>query len=117
MKQEAEANAEADRLEKERVEKLNMADALIFQTEKQIKEFADKLTETNKSDLNVALDKLKSAHKDQKMNEIDSAMTNLNDTWSKISTELYSQSSQPTSEPVNTEEGNTQDVQFEEVKD
>ena len=117
MKQEAEANAESDRLERERVEKLNMADNLIFQTEKQMKEFAEKLTETNKTELNEALDTLKKAHSDKNIEEIEPAMTKLNDTWSRISTELYSQASQPENESVNTEDGGVQDVQFEEVKE
>jgi len=117
MKQEAEANAESDRLERERVEKLNMADTLIFQTEKQIKEFSEKLTEENKTELNEALDTLKKAHSDKNIEEIEPAMTKLNETWSKISTELYSQASQPETESVNTEDGGAQDVQFEEVKE
>jgi molecular chaperone DnaK len=117
MKQEAEANAESDRLERERVEKLNTADTLIFQTEKQIKEFSEKLTEENKTELNEALDTLKKAHSDKNIEEIEPAMTKLNETWSKISTELYSQTSQPENESVNTEDGGVQDVQFEEVKE
>jgi molecular chaperone DnaK len=117
MKQEAEANVESDRLERERVEKLNMADSLIFQTEKQIKEMDSKLSEENKSELNVALDGLKKVHSDKNIEEIDSAMEKLNETWSKISTELYSQSSKPENEPVNTEDGGAQDVQFEEVEE
>ena len=117
MKQEAESNVESDRLERERVEKLNMADSLIFQTEKQIKEMDSKLSEENKSELNVALDGLKKVHSDKNIEEIDSAMEKLNETWSKISTELYSQSSKPENEPVNTEDGGTQDVQFEEVEE
>jgi molecular chaperone DnaK len=117
MKQEAEANVESDRLERERVEKLNMADSLIFQTEKQIKEMDSKLSEENKSELNLALDGLKKVHSDKNIEEIDSAMEKLNETWSKISTELYSQSSQPENEPVNTEDGGAQDVQFEEVEE
>lgn len=117
MKQEAEVNAESDRLERERVEKLNMADTLIFQTEKQIKEFSEKLTEENKTELNEVLDTLKKAHSDKNIEEIEPAMTKLNETWSKISTELYSQASQPETESVNTEDGSVQDVQFEEVKE
>jgi len=117
MKQEAEVNAESDRLERERVEKLNMADTLIFQTEKQIKEFSEKLTEENKTELNEVLDTLKKAHSDKNIEEIEPAMTKLNETWSKISTELYSQASQPENESVNTEDGSVQDVQFEEVKE
>jgi len=116
MKQEAADNAEADKLEREKVEKLNMADSMIFQTEKQIKEFDDKLTEENKTELNGCLDNLKSAHSSQNLDEIDVAINKMNETWQRISTELYSKSQ---TEPNVTSEGGTdepQDVQFEEVK-
>ena len=116
MKQEAEANAESDRLEREKVEKLNMADSTIFQTEKQMKEFADKLNETNKTELNESLDKLKKAYSEKNIDELDPAMTQLNDTWSRISTELYSQTSQPTDESSTDAEGSVEDATFEEVK-
>jgi molecular chaperone DnaK len=115
MKAEAEANAEADRQEREAVEKINQADSLIFQTEKQLKEFGDKLTDQNKTDLNASLDKLKEAHKNRNIMEIDSAMGELNDTWSKISTEMYSK--QESTTPENTDESGVQDAQFEEVKE
>jgi molecular chaperone DnaK len=115
MKAEAEANAEADRQEREAVEKINQADSLIFQTEKQLKEFGDKLTDQNKTDLNASLDKLKEAHKNRNIMEIDSAMSELNDTWSKISTEMYSK--QESTTPENTDESGVQDDQFEEVKE
>ena len=115
MKAEAEANAEADRQEREAVEKINQADYLIFQTEKQLKEFGDKLTDQNKTDLNASLDKLKEAHKNRNIMEIDSAMGELNDTWSKISTEMYSK--QESTTPENTDESGVQDAQFEEVKE
>ena len=115
MKAEAEANAEADRQEREAVEKINQADSLIFQTEKQLKEFGDKLTDQNKTDLNASLDKLKEAHKNRNIMEIDSAMSELNDTWSKISTEMYSK--QESTTPENTDESGVQDAQFEEVKE
>ncbi len=117
MKKEAEANAESDRLEKEKIEKLNQVDSLIFQTEKQMKEFGDKLSEENKTELNSVLEPLKKAHSEKNLEEIEPAMAKLNETWSKISTELYSQSSNTENEPVNTEDGGTQDVQFEEVKE
>jgi molecular chaperone DnaK len=116
MKQEAADNAEADKLEREKVEKLNMADSMIFQTEKQIKEFDDKLTEENKTELNGCLDNLKSAHSSQNLDEIDVAINKMNETWQRISTELYSKSQ---TEPNVEYEGGTdepQDVQFEEVK-
>ncbi len=118
MKQEAADNAESDRLEKERIDKLNGADSMIFQTEKQIKEFGDKLTEENKTELEACLETLKAAHSSQNLEEIDSSMNKLNETWQRVSTELYSRSSEETS-PQNPGDGGepeVQDVQFEEVK-
>ena len=117
MKAEAEANAEADRQEKEKVDKLNLADSLIFQTEKQMKEFDEKMTEENKTELNEALEPLKKAYSEKNIEEIEPAMEKLNETWSKISTELYSKTSESTNEPVSAEDGGAQDVQFEEVKE
>jgi molecular chaperone DnaK len=115
MKQEAEANAEADKLERERVDKINAADNMIFQTEKQIKEFGDKLSDSNKSELESVLSDLKEAHKSADVDKIDSTMGKLNETWNRISTELYSQTSQePTQPEGQTQE--TQDVSYEEVK-
>jgi molecular chaperone DnaK len=120
MKREATENAESDRLEKEKIDKINQADSIIFQTEKQIKEFGDKLTEENKTELNACLDTLKSAHSVQNLEEIDSAMNKLNEAWQRISTDLYNRSSQEeASQATGTEGGDTgepQDVQFEEVK-
>jgi len=92
MRQEAKDNEESDRLEKERVEKLNSADALIFQTEKQIKEFSDKLSEENKGKLETALSELKTAYSSGDIDQIDVAVENMNSIWSSVSTEMYSQS-------------------------
>ena len=119
MKAEAEANAEVDRLEKEKVDKLNMADSMIFQTEKQIKEFGDKISETDKQELNAKLDALRQVYSSKDMDAIDPAVEGLNQTWSRISTELYSQASQTDSAPQanETQAEEVQDVQFEEVKD
>ena len=115
MKQEAEANAEADKLERERVDKINGADNMIFQTEKQIKEFGDKLSDSNKSELESVLGELKEAHKSGDVDKIDLTMGKLNETWNRISTEIYSQTSQTPPQPEGqTEE--TQDVSYEEVK-
>src|SRR5690348_1807036 len=75
MKQEAQANAEGDRKAKEEVEKINQADSLIFQTEKQIKEYGDKLSEGNKSAITSALEKLKDAHKNKDLSAIDTSLT------------------------------------------
>jgi molecular chaperone DnaK len=114
MKQEAELNAESDRLEREKVDKLNSADNLIFQTEKQIKEFSDKLTEDDKSLLNEDLSSLKEAHSSSDIDKIDEASNKLNETWSKISTRLYQESS--TAEPTQESNDDTQEVDYEEVK-
>jgi molecular chaperone DnaK len=114
MKADAEANAESDRIEREKVDKLNQADNLIFQTEKQISEYSEKLTEEDKTELNEVLDELKSAHKEQDLEKIDSTMTKMNEVWSKISTKLYQQSSQEETPTPQTE--SVEDVSFEEVK-
>src|SRR5690554_7153556 len=71
MKEEADANAEADKQAKERIDKLNTADSLIFQTEKQLKEFGDKLPADKKEPIEAALNKLKEAHKAQDIAAID----------------------------------------------
>jgi molecular chaperone DnaK len=114
MKQEAAENAESDKIERERIDKLNQADSLIFQTEKQIKEFGDKLTEENTTELNACLETLKSAHSAQNLEEIDSDMNKLNETWQRISTDLYSRASSENGDT--TSSGDAEDVQFEEVK-
>jgi molecular chaperone DnaK len=116
MKREAELNAEADRIEKERIEKINMADSLIFQTEKQIKEFDDKLTDSDREVLKSNLDELKKAHSESNLSMIDSASENLQKAWNEISTRLYQQ--QPNTSGVENEpqDQETHDVDFEEVK-
>jgi molecular chaperone DnaK len=128
MKQEAEANAETDRKEKERVEKINQADSLIFQTEKQLKEFGDKLSEGNKTAITQALDKLKEAHKSQDVAAMEIAMNALNAAWQVASQEMYAGGSQaganPGAQPNNgsansgagASGGNATDVEYEEVK-
>jgi molecular chaperone DnaK len=89
MKKEAEANAASDKAEREKIEKLNQADSLVFQTEKQLKEFGDKLSEGNKAAINEALDKLKAAHQAQDLAAIDPAMEGLNKAWEGASQEMY----------------------------
>lgn len=89
MKQEAEANAESDKAEKEKIEKLNGADAMIFQTEKQLNEFGDKLSDDNKAKINAALEKLKEAHKSADLAAIDTAMEEMNAAWQGASQEMY----------------------------
>ncbi len=89
MKQEAEANAESDRLAKDRVEKLNAADSMIFQTEKQLKEFGEKLSDDKKAPIETALENLRKAHASQEISAIDAAMEQINEAWKNASEELY----------------------------
>ena len=128
MKEEAQANAESDKKEKERVEKINQSDSLIFQTEKQLKEYGDKLSEGNKTAISGALEKLKEAHKTQDVTSIDNAMNALNAAWQVASQEMYQGGAQPGANPgagtnqQSTENnggaqgGNATDVEYEEVK-
>lgn len=109
MRREAEENADADRKEREEVDKLNQADNLIFQTEKQIKEFSDKLTDENKTELNECLDSLKKSHSEKDMSNIDLSMDKLNETWTKISTDLYSKTNE-------SQDSTVQDTQSEVVE-
>ena len=89
MKAEASANADKAKVEKERVEKLNQADSLIFQTEKQLKEYGDKIPADKKGAIETALNKLREAHKSQDISQIDPAVTELNNAWTAASEELY----------------------------
>lgn len=127
MKNEAAANAEADRKEKDRVDKLNQADSLIFQTEKQLKELGDKIPADKRSQIEAALSKLKDAHKAADIAGIDAATAELNTVFQAASQDLYnaqnaqgqgSSTSQPTgNNPVsNKNDGGVTDVDFEEVK-
>ena len=89
MKQEAEVNAESDRLAKDRVEKFNAADSMIFQTEKQLKEFGEKLSDDKKASIETALENLRKAHASQEISAIDAAMEQINEAWKNASEELY----------------------------
>jgi len=89
MKRDAEEHAEEDKKAKEKVDKLNTADALIFQTEKQLKEYGDKLPEDKKEPIEKALNELKEAHKNQQLDALDAAMENLNQQWQNASAEMY----------------------------
>jgi len=89
MKADAEKNAEADAKVKERVEKINTADSLIFQTEKQMKEFGDKIPDDKKGAIDQALAGLKEAHSSEDIDKIDEATQQLNDAWSAASQEIY----------------------------
>lgn len=126
MKQEAQVNAEADRKVKERAEKVNQADTLIFQTEKQLKEYGGKLSESNKTAINGALDKLRAAHKSQDAAAIDTAINDLNTAWQSAASEMYQASDANANAGAagdNTGAGNkgsendVSDVEYEEVKD
>ena len=89
MKNEAKANEATDREAKEKIEKINQADSLIFQTEKQLKEYGDKIPADKKGPIESALTKLKEAHKTQDIAAIDSAVTEMNTAWTAASEELY----------------------------
>lgn len=129
MKDEATANAETDRKERERVDKLNAADALIFQTEKQLKEYGDKLPADKKSEIEAVLEQLKNAHKNQDVTAVDTAMTKLNGIWQTASEQMYNNAEAPggahapqgdPSASSNTGKGGEDevtDVDFEEVDD
>jgi len=135
MKEEAEANAESDRIAKERIDKLNQADAVIFQTEKQLKEFGDKLPADKKGPIEEALKKLKDAHARQDLEAIDAATAELNNVFQAASQEMYNNAGQPGGQPGGQagpqagqqqsnqnkgpqegQDGEVTDVDFEEVK-
>lgn len=129
MKAEAAANSESDKLAREKVEKLNEADNLIFQTEKQIKEFGDKLPADKKPQLESALNTLKDAHKSQDVPSIDAAITSLNAIWQAATQEMY-QSGQTgdsnagqdpnaggQSGNTSNNSGDVTDVEYEEIND
>jgi len=131
MKDEAEANAETDRKAKEEVDKLNSADAMVFQTEKQLKEYGDKLPADKKAPIEKALNELKEAHKNRDLAAIDTSLEALNTAWQAASEEMYkatqSQEGKPgEGQPQGNNPGAGQtdkspdqevtDVDFEEVK-
>lgn len=128
MKEEAEANADADRKAKEEIEKINQADSLIFQTERQLKEFGDKLPADKKEPIEQALNKLRDAHKNRDIAGIDAAMAELNNVWQAASEEIYKATQQqqgqpgagaqgqPGPEPGKSPDQEVTDVDFEEVK-
>ena len=128
MKKEAEANADADKKVKEEAEKMNSADQMIFQTEKQLKEFGDKLSDEKKGPIQSALEELKKAHGSKSLDQIDKALEKINEAWKNASEEMYKAQAQANNsnpdgtEPKNpkesTKEGDdVQDVDFEEVKE
>ena len=120
MKKDAEANADADKAAKERVEKLNEADAMIFQTESQLKELGEKLSDEHKTAIEYALTELKMAHESQDLPAIDTALANINAAWKTATEAMYAQGEQgqaQDAQPQGDAAGDqTQDVEFEEVK-
>lgn len=126
MKKEAEANADADKKAKETVEKINEADAMIFQTEKQLKEFGDKLSAGNKSNIEGALEELKKAHETKNIDTIQPALDKINEAWKAASEEMYkaqaegqqggAQEAQPNQGGSDDNNDGPQDVEYEEVK-
>lgn len=129
MKAEAEANAETDRIARERIDKLNHADSLIFQTEKQLKEYGDKIPANKKKPIEDALSELKDAHKREDIPAIDAASKKLNEVFQAASQDIYNASQQqtgqsgpqggPQSGPADQgakNDGDVTDVDFEEVK-
>jgi len=115
MKKEAEANADEDNKKKEEVEKINEADAMIFQTEKQLKEYDEKLDDNSKKDLSEILERLKKSMENKELSLIDEIMEEINNKWQEVSTQLYDDTTTEEDKP-NSEDSDTTDVEFEEVK-
>jgi molecular chaperone DnaK len=124
MKQEAEANADSDKAAKETAEKINAADGMIFQTEKQLKEFGEKLSDDKKGPIEAALVELKAAHESKDLTQIDAAMEKINEAWKVASEEMYKAEQEAGANPgadqgqpeAAAEGDNVEDVDFEEVK-
>ena len=127
MKAEARANESADKEAREKVDKINQADSLIFQTEKQIKEFGDKIPADKKGPIEEGLNKLKEAHKQQDITAIDASMAALNTAWTAASEEIYKAQQQPGAgaqdgaeqhahQGAKADGDNVTDAEFEEVK-
>lgn len=125
MKAEAKANEAADNEARTRVEKLNQADSLIFQTEKQFKEFGDKIPADKKGAIETALSKLKEAHKNQDIPAVDAAMAEMNTAWTAASEDIYKAQQEAGAQPgadAGSANGDAsksdtvEDAQFEEVK-
>lgn len=123
MKREAEANAESDRQARESVEKLNAADSMIFQTEKQLKEYGEKLPADKKQEIEGVLQKLKTAHAAKDIAGIDAAMAQINEMWQQASQQMYSnpqgdtnQANPGTEDAGSGKTDNVEDVNYEEVK-
>jgi molecular chaperone DnaK len=120
MKKDAEANADADKIARERAEKLNEADGMIFQTESQLKELGSKLSDENKVAVEYALTELRMAHQSQDIPAIQTALDNINAAWKKATEAMYAQGEQGQAEAQpqggEAQGDNVEDVEFEEVK-
>jgi len=126
MKQDAEANADADKAAKETAEKINEADSMIFQTEKQLKEFGEKLSDDKKAPIEAALVTLKAAHESKDLAQIDTALATINEAWKAASEEMYAAEQAAGGADAGAQQGqpeagadqgdNVEDVDFEEVK-
>ena len=127
MKKEAEANADADKKVKEEAEKFNSADQMIFQTEKQLKEFGDKLSDDKKAPIESALVELKKAYESKNLEDIDKSLETINEAWKNASEEMYKAQAEagnsnkdgdnPQSDKESKGGDDVQDVDFEEVKE
>ncbi len=125
MKAEARANEESDKKAREKVDKINQADSLIFQTEKQLKDFGEKIPADKKAPIEAALTKLKEAHKQQDVDQIDAAVTEMNNAWTAASEEIYKAQQQNENAQTQADnaggntgskDDNVTDAEFEEVK-
>ncbi|MEI8279193.1 MAG: molecular chaperone DnaK [Bacteroidota bacterium] len=120
MKNEAKINEDADKKVRERVEKLNMADGMVFSSEKQLKEYGDKIPADKKEPIESALTKLKEAHKAEDIDGIDKALEELNTAWTAASEHMYAQGGQPGADGAQQQhaghDGGVADAEYEEVK-
>jgi molecular chaperone DnaK len=124
MRDEAKANEETDRREREKIDKINAADSMVFNTEKQLKEFGEKLPLDKRTAIEAALNKLKDAHKAQDVVAIDAAMTEINTAWQAASEDIYKATQNAQQNTTDTDANNADanqsdnvtDVNYEEVK-
>jgi molecular chaperone DnaK len=127
MKNEAKANETSDKAEREKVDKINQADSLIFQTEKQLKEYGEKIPAEKKAPIEAALEKLKEAHKTQDVTQIDAASAEMNAAWATASEDMYKDTQAGGEQPAGEQAAGAQpqgadasenvtDAEFEEVK-
>lgn len=119
MKNEAKANEASDKEAREKVEKINQADSMIFQTEKQLKEYGEKIPADKKAPIEAALVKLKDAHKNQDITSIDSALAEMNTAWTAASEDMYKATQDGGAQPSgdNGHQGNASDANSEHVTD